>query len=243
MNNTNITSNNQETMLMAICRISDDDSVYELLKPMLEKNSNIRFIDNNNNTVFDNLTLDGHKNPKTINLLAQHLIKNIQIQKTENVISFREKYLEFFVKEEIKLPPLKGDLYDWKIEYERITSYDRRNIFYKFIFSNTTQLDFCACEIKELPKEIGEFKFLKSLNLEHNELIKLPDEISKLENLETLYIGSNKFKEIPECIFSLKKLKYFSIRNNEITYIFSKLFDLKNLEQLYFSGIIYRKCS
>ena len=47
------------------------------------------------------------------------------------------------------------------------------------------------CELKELPKEIGNLTKLKSLTFEENILTKLPDEICNLTNLTELYLDDN----------------------------------------------------
>jgi tetratricopeptide (TPR) repeat protein len=57
-------------------------------------------------------------------------------------------------------------------------------------------------ELKALPKEIGNFSQLKTLNISGNHFKHLPDEISKLTNLNILY-----FSRTPLSRYSLKQLQ------------------------------------
>ena len=202
--------NNEKNVLMTICKISDNDNLYEIIKQILDGNTDISFMDNNNNTVFDNLIFDGHKNPKTIKLLVEYTLENQKTENNvinvkENVIDWKQKYLNLLTDKKITLPPLTEDSYDYMIEFERVASYNHWNNFLKTDIVNAKILDLRQLYLKELPKEIGNLINLQELILSYNYLSDLPEEISKLENLENLYIGSNKLKEIPKYIYSFGK--------------------------------------
>lgn len=103
-------------------------------------------------------------------------------------------------------------------------------------------LNLSKLELKELPKEVLEFKNLISLNISWNNfkdkiklfedlsklpnlkilsvgkcnLISLPDNIAQLNNIEVLIIYANGLRQINENVGKLKKLKLLDVSNNSL---------------------------
>lgn len=86
--------------------------------------------------------------------------------------------------------------------------------------------------IETLPKEIGNLKSLKELNLYGIGINSLPNEIGNLINLKFININHNSFEKFPEEITSLEKLEFLAL--DYISYsIPSSITHLKNLVYLY----------
>ena len=97
---------------------------------------------------------------------------------------------------------------------------------------SASHLNLVYHELKELPKEIGNLKNLKTLILRYNQLTKLPKEIGKLKNLEKLDISFNRLKELPDEIEDLENLELLYLNNNKITKLPKEIGELKNLKEL-----------
>ncbi len=78
----------------------------------------------------------------------------------------------------------------------------------------TQEIIFHNCKIKILPKEFGNFRALKKIDLSYNFLEKLPLEFSKLENLEYLDLSGNGFFEFPKILARIPNLKFLDLRQN-----------------------------
>jgi len=90
-------------------------------------------------------------------------------------------------------------------------------------------LNLSNCEIRELPKAIGEQKKLWDLFLQHNRLSKVPVEISNLEELETINLSYNELIELPEEFGDLQSLERILISNNPMEFLPK---DMENLQDL-----------
>jgi Leucine-rich repeat (LRR) protein len=120
-------------------------------------------------------------------------------------------------------------------------------------------LEMYACDLTELPKEIGlltNLKFLKLdlndikvisnqignlkkityLNLNTNHLEKLPSEIGELKSLKYLFLSNNELKEVPSSICNLNNLEELILWDNELTFLPKDLDKLENLKKLSISG-------
>jgi hypothetical protein len=88
--------------------------------------------------------------------------------------------------------------------------------------------------IHSLPKEIGLFTGLKTLNCEDNYLSSLPNEINNLQNLEILRLSDNCFETFPPQITNLSNLQTLNFCNSEIKTIPIEFFQrMHHLEELY----------
>ncbi|WP_439131049.1 protein kinase [Polaribacter sp.] len=72
--------------------------------------------------------------------------------------------------------------------------------------------------LKELPKSIGNCKYLQKFPVAGNSIEELPKEMENCQNLELLRISSNKLKTIPEWLFSLPKLSWVAFDGNPATH-------------------------
>ena len=157
MNKINHVNNKGQSVLMQICKMSDNDDKYDIIKQLLDEGSDIDLIDNDGNKALNYLIFDGHNNRKTIALFLSFIKENNKpkIEKIE-IIDWKQKYLNFFVENEITLPPLTEDSYDYEIEYKRVVEYkDWKTFTESSININTTELYLIDCSLKEIPKEIG----------------------------------------------------------------------------------------
>ena len=94
-------------------------------------------------------------------------------------------------------------------------------------------LNLAHCEIRELPKSIGEQKKLWNLYLQHNRLIRIPIELGNLEELEIINLSYNDILELPEEFGNLQSLEKIFISNNPLEFIpkdMESLNDLKYIE-------------
>lgn len=88
------------------------------------------------------------------------------------------------------------------------------------------------CCLKVLPKEIGLFTNLKSLDLSHNELVKFPNEIFCLEHLEDLDLSHNRIMDLPIEIGQLKSLISLQLLGNELEELPDEICNLAQLQTL-----------
>jgi hypothetical protein len=83
-----------------------------------------------------------------------------------------------------------------------------------------------------LPKEIGELKTLKRLEILNVPFQEFPTWIENLENLEYLMVRGCELTELPSFIAKLKKLKVLRIENCALASIPKELSLLENLQEL-----------
>jgi hypothetical protein len=96
----------------------------------------------------------------------------------------------------------------------------------------TTELDLSNKGITELPDEIGDLTWLKSLNLSYNNIIDLPSSICNLVKLEELFLTRNHLTKLPIGIGSLNKLEILDLSYNPLVKIPREIGMLTNLESL-----------
>ena len=60
-----------------------------------------------------------------------------------------------------------------------------------------TELDLSDCSLTEIPTEVFELKWLKTLILNINQLTSVPESITRLTNLSTLELSHNPLEEPP----------------------------------------------
>ena len=210
---------------MEICDSSKNDDMYEIIKKMLDDGADPSLLDEKGNMALHYLLRSENKNLETMKLLLCHSKNN----KNDN---WKQKYLDFFKENNITLPPLSGDSYDWKNEYERISKYEHWQHFKKQTLGTEKKLCWFDCGMKELPKEIGNLNNLENLTLGENSLTGLPEEMEKMIKLRELYMYDNNLKKIPNVIFNLTNLEILALQSNQITEIPEKIDNLKKLKNL-----------
>jgi|GEM_PF-3475403 len=95
-------------------------------------------------------------------------------------------------------------------------------------------LNLSQLSLTSIPQEIGEFVWLKELDLSENYLPILPDKMEKLHHLERLYLSYNKFELFPHVIASLHSLVQLDFSHNILTELLPEIGNLAHLEILLF---------
>ena len=115
-------------------------------------------------------------------------------------------------------------------------------IFPSFDFEKLTKLKKLTCNIQHnsIPKEIGTFKYLKTLSITNSLLKSIPSEIGLLTNLIKLSINHcNNIQSIPSEIGSLVNLQTLELKSNSnLTFIPWEIQNLISLENLNLTGSI-----
>ncbi|ANQ51150.1 leucine-rich repeat domain-containing protein [Flammeovirga sp. MY04] len=88
--------------------------------------------------------------------------------------------------------------------------------------------------ITEVPDEFLQFKHVKRLYLDQNQLTSLPDFIQEFDSLEELDFHDNPLDELPEWVGKLKNLKRLDLSKTNIKTLPKSLTSLKHLEAIRF---------
>jgi len=103
-------------------------------------------------------------------------------------------------------------------------------------------LDLKNCGLTKFPKEIFQYKHLRTINLSNdsfcndelkNKLSVIPKEISQLKNLTKIDISNNKVSKVSEEISKIKTLKYLDLSQNRLTHISEKIANMPSLKELH----------
>ncbi|MEM7512247.1 MAG: leucine-rich repeat domain-containing protein [Bacteroidota bacterium] len=94
-------------------------------------------------------------------------------------------------------------------------------------------LHFREGEFEEFPLEIFQFKNLRILDLNMNQIKVLPEEISILTKLEKLDLSYCSLEYLPESIGSLQNLKSLLLLENDIDSLPESIGSLRQLEKLH----------
>ncbi len=84
-------------------------------------------------------------------------------------------------------------------------------------------------KLTEVPEELKQMPYLRSLYIDRNRITHIP---SFLSNLEELWMGQSALKECPTGIENLEKLKVLDLAYNQISELDPAIFTMKNLEVL-----------
>jgi leucine-rich repeat protein SHOC2 len=120
-----------------------------------------------------------------------------------------------------------------------------RNQFRSLISYNLPQLslhhfrylqtiDLSLNKLMRLPDNIGDLKHLHTLNLSNNFISKLPVSFSRLKNLRTLDLSANSFSTLPEEFGFIDSLTNLNISENLFTLFPYAVIRLRNIKKLSF---------
>lgn len=98
--------------------------------------------------------------------------------------------------------------------------------------TNLKEITANACNIKELPFNIGNLKKLKKLNLGANRIEAIPESIGELDQLINLNLGTNDITNLPQSITKLRKLYSISLELNRFKTFPFEVLELKSLRYL-----------
>ena len=98
---------------------------------------------------------------------------------------------------------------------------------------NINNICILELNLKNIPKEFKNFKYLKYLDLSYNKIKIIPYNIKHLSNLEKLNLNYNNIKYISKNIKYLINLKFIFLNNNEIKIIPKEIKYLINLNILF----------
>jgi hypothetical protein len=90
--------------------------------------------------------------------------------------------------------------------------------------------------LKFIPKKIFECNNLKTLSLEHNQIIETSDKLGTLSSLEHLYLNDNEITILPDSVGNLEKLESLSITNNPLSRLPKTLTNIRRLRYVYIRG-------
>ena len=86
--------------------------------------------------------------------------------------------------------------------------------------------------IKEIPVELGDFRYLEHLNLSYNEIETIPISIINLKMLKNLILDVNIIQGLPESLGELESLEILSLVDNQIKNLPESIGELTNLKRL-----------
>jgi len=109
---------------------------------------------------------------------------------------------------------------------------DLSEFLHRIKINKTQIVDLSNKGIEEIPEEIGELTWIKSLDLSYNNISELPPGFCNLVNLERLLILRNKISRLPVGFGSLSKLKMLDISYNPLVKLPREIGTLNNLELL-----------
>ena len=98
------------------------------------------------------------------------------------------------------------------------------------LFKNLETLNFCGCPLRYLPTEITSLSKLKVLRLMECRLNSFPKEILQLSTLKVLSIAGNQITQLPSELGGLTSLENLNISCNQITTVPPELGQLNLLE-------------
>ncbi|MFM1745718.1 MAG: hypothetical protein RLZZ630_1655 [Bacteroidota bacterium] len=93
-------------------------------------------------------------------------------------------------------------------------------------------LDLSKQKRKFIPEEVRQFKNLRYLRLNKNDIREVPSWIGDLQELRRLDLSNNRLKSIPPEIGALKKLVYLGLNRNLIESLPAEIGNLTALEEL-----------
>ncbi|WP_434386901.1 leucine-rich repeat domain-containing protein [Melittangium boletus] len=102
-------------------------------------------------------------------------------------------------------------------------------------FSALEHLWLGSTGLKHLPRELGQLRALKRLDLSFNrELSALPQEVGQLQCLESLNLRATRLASLPDELGQLPRLRFLSLEASAMTSVPPCLFHLKSLRTLDF---------
>ncbi len=97
-------------------------------------------------------------------------------------------------------------------------------------------LDLSNQNLKKVPVEVSELKYLKFISLKGNQLKELPQFIYHNQKIQTLLLTSNRSIRIDSKIGEISNLKVLSLLDCNLDELPKAIFDLKELRYLLIAG-------
>jgi hypothetical protein len=170
--------------------------------------------------------------PKTHDYHLPKIEREI-LQELESTINQAIPLMETCVYDKLGVSIRNNHIFGLSLANQKLTTFPKCILGLKSL----RELWFLENRIQNLPKNIGNLKYLIRIDMENNYLLSsLPDSVWDLKPLEVLGLGGNKFTTISKRITELPNLKYLFLENNIFTEIPEHIWHLTQLEVLSIGG-------
>jgi Leucine-rich repeat (LRR) protein/ankyrin repeat protein len=170
-------------------------------------------------------------------ILYKHLKEKCTISENSDLvlrfIQLAQERLEAQIDKPLRKIAIISDRESDESENPKIAIGD---ILLKAFYSSETDLILSDQHLLKIPKVIGHFLQLRTLDLSCNHLTSLPHAIWDLSQLQGLNLSSNPLNSLPSDIRKLSQLSTLNLKSNNLTSLPSAIWDLSQLQELNLSS-------
>jgi adenylate cyclase len=173
---------------------------------------NLRLLDCRRNNISDISV--AHTLPKLEKLYADHnsvYAIHLRTGPCLSVLDVSHNDITSLIFAPTPLPQVSHSLTVLDVSYAKLSSLDTFD-FFRLPFLRTLNLD--HNELQTLPDSLGELSCLRYLSCYDNTLVSLPATIGLLQRLETLDAHNNSLTELPVSLWNCASLMYINVTSN-----------------------------